>query len=60
MSMVIFKANRQMPPMWESICDSEGVSRGDCAAITSMTVFCYQAQLMEKTLQVLVAEKGSS
>jgi hypothetical protein len=55
--MMMVEANRQMPPMWELISESEGGSRRDRVAATLLLVFSYQALLMEKTLQVLVAEK---
>jgi hypothetical protein len=55
--MAMVEANRQMPPMWEPICESKVGSRRDRAAATSLLVFSYQTLLMEKTLQVLVAEK---
>jgi hypothetical protein len=55
--MAMVEENRQMPPIWEPICDSEGSSRRDRAAATSLLVFSYQALLMEKTLQALVVEK---
>jgi hypothetical protein len=51
------EANRQMPPMWEPIRAEDGGSRRDRIAATSLLVLSHQALLMEKTLQVLVAEK---
>jgi hypothetical protein len=55
--MAMVEANHQMPPMWDPIGAEDGGSRRDRIAATSLLVLSHQTLLMEKTLQVLVAEK---
>jgi hypothetical protein len=57
LSMAMVVANHHMPTMWEPIRASDGGSRRDRIAVTSLLVLSHQALLMEKTLQALVEGK---